>query len=171
MLVRINHAHSPSTHGRSFIPPTLQILLSLSPSFGTFQGPGVLDQAASILILRVCSVPDPYRFIIALVVHFSTPSLLFCFPCSAASRHFVRCLVDCRLLPIFFPITTLTSPIIHYQHLHYYLVVGHIPVSCACFPSYLTIDLHVFLYPSYHTLHFIFFLWRPFPLGFRFPQA
>ena len=112
----INHAHPALAHGGSLIPPTLQILLSLSLSFGTFQGPGILKQVTSIWISRVCSVPGSYHFIIPLVVHFSTPTLLF-LPLALpylAVLLVVPSTVACSQI---FPIATLGSSIILYQHL------------------------------------------------------
>lgn len=91
------------THGRSLVLPTLQILLQLSLSFGTFQDSGILKQVTRTCISPVCSVLGSYHSIIQLVVHFST--LIFCCLLCCSTR----CSVHCRLLPNY-PFTTTTLP-------------------------------------------------------------
>jgi len=88
-------AHIGIVHGRSLMPPTLQIV-----PLGTFQGPGILKLATSTRILsRLSSVPGSNRFIMHLL--FTLVHLLsFCFACFAVSRLSARCFVGCRLLPV-----------------------------------------------------------------------
>lgn len=140
MVDRINHAHSPLTPGRSLIPPTLPILLHIALIQYL---PGPWDpQTGNVYMDSAClfgsRFPSLYN---ALVVHFSLLTLLLCFPCFAASRHFALCSVDRRLLPILPPITTL----IPYNPLLTFILVllpraRSYPRSraLASFPTYLT---------------------------------
>jgi len=92
----------PATCARgSPIPPTLQILLPLSLSFGIFKDPGILNQAMSIRIFACHFGSRLLPLYNALVVRFSTPTLFFCFACFAASCHSARCSVNRRLLSRF----------------------------------------------------------------------
>jgi hypothetical protein len=149
--------HPALTHGGSLIPPTLQILLSLSLPFGTFQDPGILKQVTSIWISRVCSVPGSYHFII---------HLLF----TLVHLHSFFCRLLCRISPfysLFRPLSFAPKFSYHYtrilyNHLSAFIAspVPHHPAtpsaSCPWFSSYNIIRLHVFFYSSYHILHFIF---------------
>jgi len=164
-----DHVHSSPSHGWSLIPPTLQILLSISLSFGTFQDPGILKQATSASILaclfgsRLLSLYNP------LVVHFSTPTLFFfCFARFVVSHHSVRCFVDHRLLPISPPTVTLRPSIITHPHPSPTTAPGHTrSPSLAFIPTLLSTYMCSFT-PPYFT--FYFSLWRSLLPGSFFPQ-
>ena len=90
-----------------------------------------------------------------LVVHFSTPTLLFFF---AACFAISRCSVDRRVLPRFSPIITFGFPIILHQHLQLVPIPQCPIIRPVLFSSYSIIQptsVLLFLLP-YFTFYFIF---------------
>jgi len=110
----------------------------------------------------------------ALVVRFSTPTLLFCFACFAASCHSARCSVNRRLLSHFLSYNCArilySSPLVTNLVL-LPIVPGHtrgLPRLLFFLPYHPSTCVLLSLLPY---LTFYISLWRPFFLGSRFPQA